>query len=298
MFMKNLIKKIFRNLGYNIYRLNPVDAYRHSPGDYGGVIDYGNQNIPQPALDYEQLYDPEFGGYREDSNNKAFITYGSVEVEVARFYYAFVNLVGAKYILETGTCHGYSSSLLAAALKRKSPEGKLFTIDIAAGSYLLQQKCLDNIEIITANSLEYTITPDMVFDILVLDSDHRYGTVMRELIKYEKYLKPGGYILMHDSLFYDGVGMAVEQLMTNPRFEAVTLESPRTHGAGTRCPGVTVVKKISDSEKFPLEFNEALALVEVNAVEGENAKNESYIYKTRKKNISAKIALCSARQNR
>jgi hypothetical protein len=93
------------------------------------------------------------------------------------------------------------------------------------------------------------------YDVLILDSDHSYRTVMQELIKYEKLLKVGGYILMHDSLYFDGVGAAVMQLYQNPRFEVVTLNSPRTHeNPRVRCPGFTIVRKIL--EGCPnLEYN-------------------------------------------
>ncbi len=84
------------------------------------------------------------------------------------------------------------------------------------------------------------------FDMLVLDSDHHYDTIMVELVLYEPLLTAGGTILLHDSLYYDGVGAAVAQLLANPRFQGVTLDSPRRHEAARReqrCPGVTIVRK-------------------------------------------------------
>jgi hypothetical protein len=90
---------------------------------------------------------------------------------------------------------------------------------------------------------------DKKFDLLVLDSDHSYDTVMWELMNFEKLLNVNGHILMHDSIMFDGVGAAVKQLYDNPRFEVITLNTPRkSHLAGSRCPGLTIVKKLSDGE--------------------------------------------------
>ena len=69
---------------------------------------------------------------------------------------------------------------------------------------------------------------------------------MRELMLYEPLLEVGGAILLHDSLFFDGVGAAVRQLLANPRFQGVTLDTPRRALPNQRCPGVTIVRKVRD----------------------------------------------------
>jgi hypothetical protein len=71
---------------------------------------------------------------------------------------------------------------------------------------------------------------------------------MWEVMNFEKLLKTGGYILMHDSIYFEGVKAVVKQLTRNPRFEVVTLNTPRTHGTNQPCPGISVVKKIRDGE--------------------------------------------------
>ena len=48
----------------------------------------------------------------------------------------------------------------------------------------------------------------------------------------------------------------MKQLYKNPRFEVITLNSPRTHGnVKTRCPGISIIRKIA--EGYPtLEYEQ------------------------------------------
>lgn len=253
------------------------------------MIDYGNRNISWIVRRYEQLYDEEKGGWNLTNGDDGTLDYASVEMEVGRFYYAFINLVGAKYVLETGTNRGYSTALIAAALKNKNKDGKLITFDTVAHDHLFNQKDFDNIIFINENSITCKLDIDIEFDILVLDSDHTYHTIINELIRYEKYLRIGGYILMHDTLYYDGVGLAVEQLINNPRFETITLESPRTHGRQSRCPGVSIVRKNSDDIRYPLVENQSLAKIARNMVPGETEQAESYVNRLRRKRLGTDL---------
>ncbi len=69
-------------------------------------------------------------------------------------------------------------------------------------------------------------------------------------------MRDGGLMLFHDSLFFDGVGLAVEQVYANPRFETMTLDTPRHHEYNTlRSPGVTLARK-KRSGLPAFEFNE------------------------------------------
>ena len=62
--------------------------------------------------------------------------------------------------------------------------------------------------------------PDEYFDLLYIDSDHRYEHVMGELLVAKKKIKPGGYIMLNDYIVYDyanhvryGVVRAVNEFM-------------------------------------------------------------------------------------
>ncbi|MGH7999995.1 MAG: class I SAM-dependent methyltransferase [Brasilonema sp.] len=257
-----MIRQIVRNI--RKYAFNTYVAFLKKRGSYG--------KLPVRLLNYEKLYDKRTGGWY-DINLKG-ITYGSVELEVGRFYYAFVQMTQPKLVLETGVFNGYSTSCVAAALKDLNNGGHIFGIDPSHMPHIWE-----NTDVKSFITWIPTLSQDAIpfiegkkFDLLVLDSDHSYKTVMWELINFEKYLEVGGHILMHDSLYFDGVGAAVKQIYKNPRFEVITLNSPRTHGNDKgRCPGVTVVRKIA--EGFPaLEFEQEFDTWEVG-----NAESTPYL---------------------
>jgi hypothetical protein len=94
------------------------------------------------------------------------------------------------------------------------------------------------------------------FDMLVIDSDHRYKTVLGEINRFAPYLKRGGVVLMHDTMCFDGVGLVVQQMKKTGLFEIVNLPSPRLRG--TRPTGVTIARKIAEISGNCLIADEAL----------------------------------------
>jgi predicted O-methyltransferase YrrM len=219
---------------------------------------YGS--MPLSILNYESLYRWDTGGWHNPAVVDNQLDYASVELEVGRFFYAFVLLTQPRNILETGVYRGYSTCNMASALKLLNNEGHIYCIDPMQTPHIWENTELESliswIPKLSQESLD--ILKDKKFDLLVLDSDHHYDTAVWELINFERMLNTGGHILMHDSIFFDGVGAAVKQLYDNPRFEVITLNTPRkSHLADTRCPGMTIVRKKSAEGpelKFENEF--------------------------------------------
>ena len=216
--------------------------------------------MPDSVLRHEAQYGFEHGGYVLHPGAEP--VYGSVELEVGRFWYALVTMLRPTRMLETGTHFGYSTCCIAAALRDLSAiDGKrreLVTIDPAEMAHLWEGTDLAPfIHWIPKTSFE--VAKDFAgqtFDLLVLDSDHHYDTIMFELQAFEPTLKVGGALLLHDSLYFDGVGAAVHQLNNNPRFDCVTLPTPRVHhNPPRRCPGISIIYKHKDGEPR-LQFEE------------------------------------------
>ena len=218
---------------------------------------------PYEMENYERSYDDSCGGYIIPFKNiyRVFakplhlevpeISYGSVEVEVGNLYYSFVRLTRPDLILETGCYRGYSTCCIASALYQNK-KGCVYTIDPLEISHLWDHShltsCIKWIKSLSKDA--YHHLKDITFDMLILDSEHTYETVMTELVLYEPLLKIGGYIFLHDCLISDGVALAVKQLIDNGRFEVLISDTPRTHGVinPLRTPGLCVVQKKRNGE--------------------------------------------------
>jgi predicted O-methyltransferase YrrM/predicted nucleic acid-binding Zn-ribbon protein len=262
-------------------------AANRSVTERGGAPGDDGSGKPPIVREWERLYDQPSGGwfipgwmselnrftpslveewlrtYRQDYPRN--VNYAPVEMEVANFYYWFCRLTRPRRVLETGTNLGYSAALLAAGMRTYASDAVLYTIDILECPQLFRGTPVEpSIHFLHGSSLEVEIPDNEPFDLLVLDSDHTYGTIMREILRFEPHLRVGGHMLFHDSMYFDGVGLAVMELMKNPRFEVVSMPSPRTHLMGTRPPGISLVRKISDdAERHPLAFDESMADIEV-----------------------------------
>jgi len=198
----------------------------------------------QVMFNYDQNYNSKTGGWKIPNTTE--IDYGSIELEVGKLWHDLIKLLRPVNILETGVHKGYSTCNMASALYELKIGGHIWCIDPNTIPHLW-----DNTELkpmITwipkFSNDSFEDVKDIHFDLLVLDSNHDYKTAMWELIHFEPLLKENGHIFMHDTLYFDGVGAAVKQLYKNPRFELVTVDSPRTHGHSGRCPGITIIRKI------------------------------------------------------
>lgn len=195
-----------------------------------------------PSWLSEEIYFDE--SLVDDWKGKYDIWYSPVEKEVAQFYDSIVRLLRPNVIIETGTNAGYSTARLANGLRNIGDDAIIYTFDMGAAKHIYEGTSLERyIRFIQGSSLEAPFDAQIVADMLVLDSDHSYGTIIRELLRFEPQLKVGGFILMHDSIYFDGVGYAVIQLMQSSRFEVVTLPTPRTNGIGSRSPGLSIIRK-------------------------------------------------------
>jgi predicted O-methyltransferase YrrM len=133
-------------------------------------------------------------------------------------YYLMRHLRPAR-VLEIGTQAGASTVHLAAGLAdahRGSAERRLLTVDIkdvndgenaAWRAFRLPQSPRDGmrklgyhelVEFRTARSLDVLRQPGESYDLIFLDGDHRYKTVVAEIPAALRRLRPGGFLLLHD----------------------------------------------------------------------------------------------------
>ena len=113
----------------------------------------------------------------------------SSETEVLEFLTSLTNLIKPKYVIETGTCYGYSANAIAAGMQR----GKLITCDIEQKRHI--RFASERIEFRLCSSLD--IIPEEPIDLLFLDSD--LGLRVKEYFHFKPYLSSRAVVVIHDT---------------------------------------------------------------------------------------------------
>jgi predicted O-methyltransferase YrrM len=135
----------------------------------------------------------------------------------AQVMYSLVISMKPHCVVEIGSAYGYSTCFIAAALQR-TKSGKLLSIDPhektgwndgkqADNTYDIVKKRLSIlrlsafVEIIRAYSYQAVENWIRPIDILLVDGSHTYADVKRDFEKYIPHVKPGGYIVFHDTMW-------------------------------------------------------------------------------------------------
>lgn len=124
---------------------------------------------------------------------------GSVESEVGEFLYGMVKVLKPRKILETGTYRGWSSAYMAQGLKENGV-GSIDTIEYEQEFITISKNRWSKLGL-----LEYihehqqdarTFTPLWDYDLMFLDTEPSLR--FDELVRFYPYLRPGGYVFIHD----------------------------------------------------------------------------------------------------
>jgi predicted O-methyltransferase YrrM len=136
-----------------------------------------------------------------------------------RAVYYLVRRLRPGRVLEIGTLAGASTVHLAVALADVWPEsaaGRLLTVDIVdvndaeraawrrLGLPQSPRQAMERlglgglVEFRVARSLDLLAQPGEPFDLIFLDGDHRFETVVAEIPAAVARLRPGGLLLLHD----------------------------------------------------------------------------------------------------
>ena len=146
-----------------------------------------------------------------------------VEIETGMLLYALVRRVKPKIVVETGTDRGYGAAWLASALADNFDSipdlgrGKLYTVDNDRHA----DECFDlwkslglehYIERVIADSRTWQ-APSLV-DLLFIDSDHTFRSVMEEWRNYRPKLnRQGSYVVLHDTKIYLELKQAAREIV-------------------------------------------------------------------------------------
>jgi len=210
------------------------------------MVDSG---LPLAAQLVVNSYDSASGCYRREDGS---LDPCPTEVETLGVWRDFARCIKPRVVVETGVYQGLSTCFLASALQSNGNEdARIYSIDPWVTLHLWENSSLEKyIHFLgmTSRDAEPLISK-LTIDLLVIDSIHTYGQSSWELKNFDPHVREGGFIIMHDSLFFDGVGRTAHHLYENPRFEVITFDTPRTAlvetvKSGPVSMGCTIARKI------------------------------------------------------
>jgi len=204
--------------------LGPIDFLRKLP------LDARIQNIR--SLDYSKITSHDFSQGITDIDCN-----WSSEPEVARFIGDLVYNLSSGCVVETGCFVGFGSAHLATALCELGPKRDLFVVDVDKRFLEITKKNLDSLSLgkmslhlIEGKTWDPNVLesiPDNV-DIIFLDSDHSYEGIKKELSCYLPKLSRDGLAIVHDSILWPGVRLAMLELPD--AYEKITFATSRGSG--------------------------------------------------------------------
>ena len=187
--------------------------------------------------------------------------YDCIEAPVADLLCSLVVNTRSRLILETGTSRGFSTAHLAAAARSvHGDDARVVSLDISdvPNRFYLKGEVRQSIDARLVDSLSQdplALSGGAEFDFLFLDSMHSYDHLGQEIERYLPHLKLGGLMALHDTFFYDGLGLITLTLMQLPGLEVLSFPTHRRHNDQLRSPGVSLFRKVAPiavgSVRFP-----------------------------------------------
>jgi predicted O-methyltransferase YrrM len=125
-----------------------------------------------------------------------------IETETGEFLYSFIRMLKPQHVLETGTHIGVGMAYMGQALK-DNKKGMLDTVEFLPELYERAVKRRNDLELggwvrnffmdVAKFSPE---NPDGMYGLILLDTEPQ--TRFAELVKFYNFLKPGGFVFIHD----------------------------------------------------------------------------------------------------
>lgn len=154
--------------------------------------------------------------------------------------YEFIRSLQPEVVFEIGTRNGISTTAILCALADNN-KGKLYSIDIKDCLERTQNNLTDELrkrwEFTRANSKDFYKKWDKKIDILLIDGDHSYEMCKSDFENYEKFVKEGGYIFLHDTIALEGV----KQYFTEINYSKINL---------IWSDGMGIIHKINNNKKI------------------------------------------------
>jgi predicted O-methyltransferase YrrM len=143
---------------------------------------------------WNEPFDPKKVGFT--SFNDA-----GIETETGEFLYSMVRLLKPDRVLETGTHWGVGASYMGQALK-DNKHGLLDTIEFLPEIHKRAKERINKLDLekhVTCHFgdvANWNVPLGITFKLILLDTEPQ--TRFAELVKFEPYLEPGGFVFIHD----------------------------------------------------------------------------------------------------
>ena len=151
------------------------------------------ENDPSLEVHLEAEFSADTKGYTAFND-------AGIECETGEFLYSLIRLTKPERVLETGTHQGIGASYMGKALKDNG-FGVLDTYEFLQPHFEVADKRIRDLELegyvrvhLQDVGLLQTFEPNL--DLILLDTEPQ--TRFAELVKFEKFLNPGGFIFIHD----------------------------------------------------------------------------------------------------
>jgi predicted O-methyltransferase YrrM len=173
----------------------------------------------------------------------------SSEPDVGRLLYGLVRLAKPTTAIEVGVYRGAASCHIAQALKDNGGKAEYHLVDISASVLKAAKERLEEFRLDTgviihcgdgARLAQTRGLPKAEF--IFLDADHAHGSVRRDLESFWPLLKEEGFLIIHDSILWNGVRFHVNRLARDLPGRVTTLA---TSGGS----GISIVRRGTGS--FP-----------------------------------------------
>lgn len=152
------------------------------------------------------------------------------ELEVSDFISALTRLLKPRLIVETGTWHGATTSLLADAL-RHNGRGHVFGIELDAAAASVARDVICGLElqdwatVVPASSLRWT--PPGPIDLTFLDAGGGWHRI-REFQRLRAWMHPGTVVCVHDTARKNVMPrLGLEAVAAQGLLSPVWIRSPR-----------------------------------------------------------------------
>jgi len=183
-----------------------------------------------PALDFAAILGPVNSFERLDTPKWA------SESGVSEFLGELVFRLRARAVVELGCFIGWTSAHLALGLREAGVNGKLWCVDGEARFLDIARANLNRlgldqqVEFLCGHSTDDALLANLptAIDVVFIDTGHDYQSTQREIATYAQRLKPGGYMVLHDSISHPGVRRAIEEVWD--RFHSLTFATERSDG--------------------------------------------------------------------